>query len=104
MQFDCGFNSPLRSFVEVVGTEGTIYIPNPFKPGLKNEIYVTRGGKQETLKIKGQELYLGEVEDLCDAAFNGKTPRISLADSRGNIAAILKLLESAEKGKPCALS
>ena len=99
-QFDCGFKSQFRSFVEIVGTEGSIQIPAPFKPGLKNEIYVTLGDKQETIKIKGQELYLGEVDDMCDAVLHGKTPRISLMDSRGNIAAILKFLESAQEGKP----
>ncbi|MBI2331924.1 MAG: Gfo/Idh/MocA family oxidoreductase [Chloroflexi bacterium] len=103
LQFDCGFKSPPRSFIEIVCTEGTINIPVPFKPGLKNEIYIKRGDKQETMKIKGQELYLGEVEDLCDAILTGKPPRISLADSRGNIAAILKLRESAEHGKPLPL-
>jgi len=104
MQFDCGFKSQFRSFVEIVGTEGSIQIPAPFKPGLKNEIYVTRGDKQETIKIKGQELYLGEVDDMCDAVLHGKTPRISLMDSRGNIAAILKFLESAQEGKPLKIA
>lgn len=99
LQFDCGFKSPFRSFMEIVGTEGMIQIPNPFKPELKNEIRLTSGDKTEMLTIKGQELYLGEVEDLCDAVLNGKSPRIPLADSRGNIAVILKLLEAAENGK-----
>lgn len=99
-QFDCGFASPFRSYMEIVGAEGAIYIPNPFKPGSRNEIVLTRGGKQKTLKIRGSQLYLDEVEDLCDAALNGTPPRISLADSRGNTAAIAKLLESAEKGMP----
>lgn len=103
-QFDCGFKSQFRSFIEIVGTEGTINIPTPFKPGLKSEIYITRGDKLETLKIKGRELYLGEVEDLCDVILKGKPLRIPLADSRGNIAVISKLLESAEKGKSILLT
>ena len=98
-QFDSGFKSPLRSHVEVVGTDAVLNIPQPFKPGLKNEIYLRRGDKQETIKIKGQELYRGEVEDMCDAVLNGAPPRISLADSRGNVAAILGLLESVRTGK-----
>ncbi|GAB4496546.1 MAG: Gfo/Idh/MocA family oxidoreductase [Anaerolineales bacterium] len=98
-QFDCGFKSQFRSFIEIVGTEGIINIPAPFKPGLKSEIYITRGDKLETLKIKGRELYLGEVEDLCDVVLEGNAPRIPLADSRGNIAVISKLFESAEKGE-----
>lgn len=104
MQFDCGFKSPLRSSMEFVGTEGTIRVPSPFKPGLKSEIYLSRGDAQETLNIKGQELYLGEVDDMCDAVLNEKPARISLADSRANVAAILALLASAETGKTALLS
>ena len=98
-QFDCGFKSPSRASIEIVGTEAVLSIPNPFKPGGKCEIYLARGNKQKTIKVKGQELYLGEVEDLCDAILENQPPRISLPDSRGNIAALLALLESAETGK-----
>lgn len=99
-QFDCGFKSQFRSHIELVGTEGTIQVPAPFKPGLKNEITITRGDKHEVLKIKGEELYSGEVEDLCNVVLNGSAPRVSLTDSRGNVAAILNLFASAEEGKP----
>ncbi len=104
MQFDCGFKSPLRSSIEIVGTEGTISISNPFKPGLKNEITLTNEDIRETVKIKGQELYLGEVDDMCDAVMNGTSNRVSLVDSRANIAAILALLSSAESGKTARLN
>jgi predicted dehydrogenase len=99
LQFDCGFASPSRSFIEIVGTEGSLQIPNPFKQGSKNEIYLARGDKRETIKIKGGESYLGEVEDICDVILDGKPPRISLMDSRSNTAVILALLQSAREGK-----
>lgn len=99
MQFDSGFKSPSRSYIEIVGTEATLHIPSPFKPGLKNEIHLKREGKTQTIKVAGSELYLGEVEDMCDAILQGKTPRITLADSRKNTAVILALLESAKSGK-----
>jgi len=98
-QFDCGFNSQFRSSIELVGTDGMIQIPAPFKPGLKNEIYITRGDKLETVKVKGRELYLGEVEDICDAILNGTSTRVTLSDSRSNIAVILKLFSAAQEGK-----
>jgi D-xylose 1-dehydrogenase (NADP+, D-xylono-1,5-lactone-forming) len=103
MQFDCGFRSPSRSYIEIVGTQGTIHIPDPFKPGLRNEIFLVQDGRQDAIKIKGQELYLGEVEDLCNAIQNGEPPRISLSDSRNNVAVILRLLESAQAGKSLPL-
>lgn len=99
-QFDCGFNSQSRSYIEIIGTEGTIHVSNPFKPGVWNEIILTSGVKTRRVRIRGQELYLGEVEDLCNAAQGQEPPRISLQDSRANVAAILALARSAETGKP----
>ncbi len=102
-QFDCGFNSPSRSYIEIVGIQGTLNIPVPFKPGTTEKIFLTRGDETETIKIKGQELYLGEVEDMVDAILLGKSPRVSLADSRGNISTITALIESSKTGKPILL-
>jgi len=98
-QFDSGFTSPFRSMIEIVGTDASLHIPHPFKPGKTTEIILSRGDKQEKIKIKGNELYLGEVEDMCDAITHKKTQHISHADSRGTIAAILALIESAKIGK-----
>jgi xylose dehydrogenase (NAD/NADP) len=98
-QFDSGFKSPSRSMIEIVGTDASLTIPDPFKPGKATEIYLSRGNKQKKIKIKGNELYLGEVEDMCEAIQYGKAPRITLEDSRKNIAVILALLESAKNGK-----
>ncbi|MBI5932615.1 MAG: Gfo/Idh/MocA family oxidoreductase [Chloroflexi bacterium] len=99
-QFDSGFQSPFRSYIEIVGSEATLSVPVPFKPGLKNDIFLTRGDQTETIHIKGEELYMGEVDDMCDAILLGKPTRMSLEDSRGNVAAILALLQSAETGMP----
>ena len=103
MQFDCGFTSPSRSYMEIVGTDAALNIPIPFKPGRKNEIQLTRNENIQRIKIKGDELYLGEVEDMCDAILNNQPPRISLTDSYGNIGVILALLQSAKSGKSISL-
>jgi len=102
-QFDCSFAIPFHAFMEIIGSEGTLNIPNPFKPGVEEKIFLTRGDKTETIKIKGQELYIGEVEDMADAVLLGHSPRISLDDSRANVAVIYALLESARAGKPVKL-
>lgn len=102
-QFDSGFRTPYRTHIEVVGSDGTITVPSPFKPGLNEKILLNREGKVETIKMPKQELYIGEVEDMADAILLGKTPRISMADSRGNAATIAALLDSAKSGKPVTL-
>lgn len=101
-QFDCGFRSPFRAFIEVVGSEGVIEVPTPFKPGLNETLRVRRGDQTETVAAPGQELYLGEVEAMADAILLGRPAPVSLADSRGNTATLLALLESARTGRPAA--
>ena len=97
-QFESSFVIPFHAYMEIVGSEATLIIPKPFKPGVKEKIFLIRDEKTETIKVKGQELYLGEVEDMADAILLGKMPRVTLDDSRANVAAIKALLESAHTG------
>jgi xylose dehydrogenase (NAD/NADP) len=103
-QFDSGFRTPYRTHLEIVGDEGTLTIPSPFKPELSEKVTLYRPEKTEVLKMPRQELYLGEVEDLADCILTGKTPRMTLADSRANVAVIVALLESAKTGLPVTLA
>ncbi len=98
-QFDSGFCAPFRAFVEIVGSQGTLLVPQPFKPGVRSQVVLRREDQEETLLIEGQELYLGEVEDICDAVELGRPPRVSLEESRGNVATLWALLRSAETGQ-----
>lgn len=102
-QFDSSFSIPFHTYMEIVGDQATLIVPTPFKPGLKEKLFLMREGKSETIKVQGQELYSGEVEDMTDAITLGSAPRISLDDSRANVAAIVALLESARTNKPVKL-
>ena len=98
-QFDCGFRAPRRTLIEIVGNEGTIRVNNPFRIGQREQIILESGKGVEKIPVRAPELYLGEVEDMADAIIHNKPPRISLEDSRGNIATILALLESSSTAK-----
>ena len=102
-QFDCSFIIPFHAFMELVGDEGTLIVPTPFAPKTKESLFLTREGRTEKISIKAPGLYEGEVEDMADAILEGKPPRISLADSRANVRAILALFESARLGQPVTL-
>ena len=78
-------------------------MPNPYKPGLKETIILRKNGQSQDIRISGQELYLGEVEDMADAVLDGKPPRVSLEDSWKNVQTIQALLESASTGLPVQL-
>ena len=102
-QLDCSFKIPSHVFMEIVGDEGTLNIPEPFNTGARKNLYLTRGGKTSTIVVKGPDPYLAEVENFADAILLGKPPATTLADSRLNTATILALLESARTGKPITL-
>ena len=102
-QFDSSFSTPFQTFMEIIGSERTLHIPKPFKPGVNEKVYLARGDETQTIEIPGQELYIGEVEDMADAILLGRAPRVSLEDSRANVAAIRALLKSAQTGKPVKL-
>lgn len=102
-QFDCGFALPGRWFMDIVGSEGSLHIPEPYKPVLDNRVFLNRNGEVETLVVPGDELYAGEVENMADAILNGTPTRVSLADSRDNVAALLALYRSADVGAPVIL-
>jgi xylose dehydrogenase (NAD/NADP) len=102
-QFDCGFRSPYRTHIQIVGSEGSLTVSRPFQPKLNEQIFLTDGNKERVITVPGQELYIGEVENMADAILRGAAPRVGLADSRGNVATIKALLRSACEGRPITI-
>jgi predicted dehydrogenase len=102
-QFDSGFRTPERTHIEILGDKGNIVLEKPFKPYLNEKIMLTSGDESRIITIPGEDLYLGEVENMADAILNSAPIRMSLADSRNNVATIQALLASAAKGQPVRL-
>ncbi len=102
-QFDSSFVIPFHAFMEIVGSDGALNVPHPFKPGADETIYLTRNDKTEAIRVRGGELYIGEVEDMADAILLGREPRVSLDDSRANVRVICALLESSRAAMPVRL-
>jgi D-xylose 1-dehydrogenase (NADP+, D-xylono-1,5-lactone-forming) len=102
-QFDSGLRAPLRVFMEFVGSEGTLRVAAPFKPGPGAPLELRRGDRVEAIGVEEGGLYERELEDFADAALLGRPPRISLAESRGNAAALAALARSSREGGPVRL-
>ena len=98
--FDCSLKVPYHVFMEIIGDEGTLIIPTPFNPGAREKFFLIKGNKTKAIALKGTDPYVSEVEDISDAILLGRPTRVSLADSRGNVAVIQSLFESARTGKP----
>ncbi len=105
-QIDASFQAQYRMAMEVVGTEGAIWMPRAFKPEADMPFLLTRGDAAAVPLTSPDEpahLYAGEVEDLADAVLEGRPPRVSIAESCANVAVIEALHRSAREGRPVAL-
>ena len=99
-QFDCGFRTPYRTSMEIVGTRGSIELGSPFKPLGGEWIKIKQNDRIELIESpRANHLYQGEIEDMERAVLDDQPPRISLEHSRGNVATILALQESARTGQ-----
>jgi predicted dehydrogenase len=102
-QFECSFITPFKVLMEITGDKGRIIIPEPYKPGIRTKVIIEHEGQAQVFRIKGAQLYHGEVEDIENAIVLGNTPCISLEDSKANIVTIEALYESAHLDKPVHL-
>ncbi len=68
------------------GRQGSIELGSPFKPAGGEWIKIKRGDSVEQLRSPEYDLYRGEIEDMERAVLDGQAPRISLENSRGNVA------------------
>lgn len=102
-QFDSGFRSQFRMYMEIVGSQGSIHLPMAFKPGMRSHILLSLGNELQKIVVDGNLLYLDEVEEMASRILDKKQALVPLEDSRGNIKAITALYDSAKLGRPVTL-
>jgi len=102
-QFDAGFRSPSRAEMELAGTKGWIRAQHPWRPEQDHPLLLHREGRTEEIRVPGEDRFLLEIEDLCATVRTGRAQRVSLADSRANVAVLLAFLRSAREGRPVRL-
>ena len=96
-----GFRAEYRTWLEVLGTDGVLTVPNPFKPGPLEVIELERGSTVERIEVPGSdEIFVREVEDFEAAVFDGTPPVVSLAESRRTCAALTALYAAAREVRP----
>jgi D-xylose 1-dehydrogenase (NADP+, D-xylono-1,5-lactone-forming) len=64
--FDCGFDLPLRQWLEVVGSEGVISVPEMWVPGARAAFTIRREGKPpEEVVVEGEDQIARMIDDFC---------------------------------------
>jgi predicted dehydrogenase len=73
---DCSFEAPFRCEVELVGTQGTIVIPDAFLPPVEAKLLVRRGVEPnaavETITFPAANQYAEQVTDFCASIAAGQ--------------------------------
>lgn len=102
-QFDCAFDLPGRSGLEVVGAEGSIYVAEPWGSG-DPVVEVRRRGEVERIAAEAADAYERELENMRDAV-EGTVPALpGREDAVGQARTLEALLESARLEQAVSLS
>jgi predicted dehydrogenase len=97
--FDCAFTGPARHFVELLGSEGSLRLADPWHA--RGEQVIERRGLDpdqdaERIAVPAVNHYALEISDLEAAARGEHPPRLGRADAVGQARAIEMLYASAE--------
>jgi xylose dehydrogenase (NAD/NADP) len=93
-QFDCGLDLPFRDELEVVGSEGSLFLDDPWHCR-SPLIELRRDGQAERIEIEPADSYQLELENLSDAIRGEAEPLLSKADAVGQARTIEELYRSA---------
>ena len=101
-QFDCGFTLPGRDELEAVGTEGSIFLDDPWH-ARKPVLELRREDGVEEIALEPVDSYRLELENLADAIEGRGELLLGREDALGQARTIAALYSSAETGEAVAL-
>jgi predicted dehydrogenase len=91
--FDCGFDVWPRTGLEVVGSDGTLRIADPWR-ARSPAVAVERDGGVETVGAEPVDPYARELEELSAAIRDGPPPRLGRDDAVGQARTLEALTRS----------
>jgi D-xylose 1-dehydrogenase (NADP+, D-xylono-1,5-lactone-forming) len=97
-QFDCGLRLPMRDELEAVGSEGSVFLDDPWHCR-RPVIELRREGEVRKLKQEPADSYCLELENLADAISGEAEPLLGREDALGQARAIDALYRSAASGE-----
>ena len=91
-----GFRTPYRTWLEVLGTDGAMTVPSPFRPGPLETIEIERAGRVDRIDVPGSPMiFVRQVEDFEARVLDGAPAVVTLAESRQTAATLAALYASA---------
>jgi xylose dehydrogenase (NAD/NADP) len=100
--FDCGTALPERDELEVIGSEGSLFLDDPFH-AVRPVIEQRRDGRVERIELEPADSYRLELENLSAAIRGEAEPLLGRDDALGQARALGALHRSANSGEPVSL-
>jgi len=100
--FDCGTALPERDELEAIGSEGSLFLDDPWhckRPGIE----VRRDGGTERIELDIADSYRLELEDLSDAIRGEAEPLLGREDALAQARVLEALHQSSRTGLPVDL-
>jgi predicted dehydrogenase len=98
--FDCGFTLPFRGWMEIVGTTGTIRVPDMWLPPDPATYEIRRdGGRVETVSVAGHDQIVHMLEDFGEAVLGKRDSQPSPEESINTNRVMDALLQSVRDGR-----
>jgi predicted dehydrogenase len=95
--FDCGTALPLRDELEAIGTDGSLFLDDPWH-SRRPVIELRRGDDVERLELEAEDSYLLQLENFSDAIRGEATPLLGREDAIGQARVLDALVRSADIG------
>jgi xylose dehydrogenase (NAD/NADP) len=100
--FDCGTAMTDRDELEAIGSEGSLFLDDPWHCNVP-VIELRRDGKVERIELEPVDSYRLELENLSDAIQGDAELLLARDDALGQARALEVLHESATQGKPVSV-
>lgn len=99
--FDCGVTLERRNLLEITGTEGRLYLDNPFSlidedSGIEEHHF---GHNTLTHEVKGENHFVRMAEHFAESVLNDVPLRYNVADATNNLRALEALARAAERAE-----
>jgi xylose dehydrogenase (NAD/NADP) len=101
--FHCGTALPERDELEVIGSEGSLFLDDPWHCNVP-VIELRRGERVERLEVERADSYRLELENVGDAIAGEAEPLLGREDALGQARALEALHRSAQSGQAVELS
>jgi xylose dehydrogenase (NAD/NADP) len=98
--FDCGFNSPMRQWLEITGTAGVIRVLEMWVPNRAADFDIDRDGqKLETVVVDGRDQIICMLEEFAHAVREGRDPGPGPDEAVKTLKVLDALAQSAREGR-----